>query len=311
MLPAERPGARTSLTDDPDRPVRMPVPADDLGHPLDEFFDRIREHRGRRYASYDSARPNGRHSAVVTMVHDESVFLPIWLAYYSRHFAPEDIHVLDNDTTDGSTDRDGFVRVPVAHDSVDMTWMMRTVQDYQHELIDRYDAVLVTDVDEIVAPDPHWGTLGQYLDRFDEPWVNCLGYELLHMRDREPPFRADRPVLEQRGHWYANDDYDKPALATEPMHWKPGFHRRADDEFTLDPDLRMIHLHRMDYDICQARHRRLSARRWSPDTTEAGWASHNRVTADREFERWFYEQSSDTNIGVAVERIPDHWRGLF
>lgn len=289
----------------------MPAPRDHVRHPMEEWFADARLWRRWRYARYDPERAPRKRRAVVTMVHDESVFLPIWLRYYSRFFGPDEIHVLDHDTTDGSTDRDGFVRVPVSHESVDMTWMMRTVQDYQHDLISRYDAVLVTDVDEIVAPDPRWGTLGEYIDRFDEPFVNCLGYELLHLRNSEPPFRADRPVLRQRGHWYANDDYDKPALATEPMSWKPGFHRRADDGFSLDPDLRLIHLHRMDYDICLARHRSLAARSWSRETMSSRWAAHNRVTDERNFERWFYEESSDTNIGIALERIPDHWRGLF
>ena len=127
------------------------------------------------------------------MVHNEPVFLPIWLGYYSRFFDPPNIYVFDNESDDGSTDRDGFVRMPVRHNRVDHTWMLRTIQDFQHELLDRYDVVLVTDVDEIVAPDPRWGTLGEYLDRFDEEWVNCLGYELLHVREEEPPLRLDRP----------------------------------------------------------------------------------------------------------------------
>ena len=47
--------------------------------------------------------------------------------------------------------------------------------------------VLVTDVDEIVAPVPEWGPLDHYLDHFDEEWVNCLGYEILHQRDVSRP----------------------------------------------------------------------------------------------------------------------------
>lgn len=288
----------------------MPVPQENVRHPLEEWFESARQWRRWRYASYDPAKATRKRRAVVTMVHNEAVFFPIWLRYYSRFFAAEDIHVLDNESTDGSTDGRGFVRVPVSHGMVDWTWIVRTVEAYQHELMERYDAVLVTDVDEIVAPDPEWGTLGQYIDRFDEPWVNCLGYELLHLKDREPPFRPDRPVLDQRAYWYANDDYDKPALATEPMSWKPGFHRRADNGFSLDPDLRLIHLHRMDYDTCLARHRRLAARRWSREDTASGRASHNRITDEEAFERWFYEKSSDTNIGIALERIPSAWRRL-
>ncbi len=95
------------------------------------------------------------------MVHNEPFFLPIWLRYYSRFFAAEDIYVLDNDSTDGSTDRDGFVRIPVSHDRVDHTWMVRTIEELQHELLERYDVVLVTDVDEIVIAHPRAGRPGR------------------------------------------------------------------------------------------------------------------------------------------------------
>ena len=71
--------------------------------------------------------------------------------------------------------------------------MVRTVQESQHGLLESYDVVLVTDVDEIVAPDPGRGTLGDYIDRFDEEYVNCLGDEVLHLLDREPPLDLDRP----------------------------------------------------------------------------------------------------------------------
>ena len=50
---------------------------------------------------------------------------------------------------------------------------------------------------------------------------------------REPPFDPSRKVLDQRGYWFANEIYDKPVLATEPMHWKPGFHRTEDGRMRL------------------------------------------------------------------------------
>ncbi len=292
--------------------IRPPEPAQGaLEHPLNEFFAPIRKWRADRYADYrPGERPRPRRAAL-TMVHDEPVFLPIWLAYHRRFFGPEDIYVLDNDTTDGSTEAGGFVRVPVAHDRVDHRWMVETIAAKQRELLERYDVVVVTDVDEVIAPDPDWGTLGDYLDRFDEEWVNCLGYEVVHLPDREPPLDLERPLLEQRRFWFANDAYDKVAIATVPVDWKPGFHGREDERWNLDPDLRLIHLHRVDLEICRERHRTRRRRRWNDADLDSDWAAHNLLTEGEEFERWFLESSSSYGIDVHLEPIPEPWRRVL
>jgi hypothetical protein len=286
------------------------APYDTPEHLMAPWFGKARRERREHYA-HQRRRLRRRRRAIVTMVHNEAVFLPIWLSYYSRFFRPQDIYVLDNDSTDGSSDRPGFVRIPAAHDSVDHHWMVDTIQDLQHDLIDRYDVVVVTDVDEIIAPVPTRGTLGAYLDRFDEEWVNCLGYELLHRRDREPPLRLDRPILDQRRHWYFNGAYDKAALATVPMTWRPGFHGRADFQFNPDPDLRLIHLHRMDYDLCLERHRTRERKPWAPVDDEQGWAIHNQITDEARFARWFDEDSSFAGFDMHLEEIQPIWRGLL
>jgi glycosyl transferase family 2 len=288
--------------------VRIPEPREDVRHRLGEHFEALRRNRRARRSGGSRAR---KRRAVLTIVHNEAVFLPIWLGYYSRFFAPEDIYVLDHETRDGSTAGDAFVRIPVAHETVDHTWMVRTIEQHQHELLDRYDVVLVTDVDEIVAPNPAWGTLGEYINGFEEEYVNCLGYEILHLVDRERPFDLSRKVLDQRRYWFANEIYDKPALATEPMRWKPGFHRTEDGRMRPDPDLRLIHLHRMDYEICRERHRHRQARSWNERDVTLDWATHNRITEEAAFAHWFYE---DTNVAwneMIVERIPATWRGVF
>jgi hypothetical protein len=290
----------------------IPEPGDSPDHPMAPWFAQFRSQRRAHYASRPQRRRRRRRTrAAITIVHDESVFLPIWLRYYSRFFAAEDIYVLDNGSAEDVLARGGFVRLPVVHDTVDHVWMVQTIERLQHQLIDRYDVVLVTDVDEIVAPDPRWGTLGDYLDRFDEEWVNCLGYEVLHMRDFEPPLRAGEEILAQRGYWFFNDGYDKAALATVPMQWRPGFHGRSDFHYNLDPDLRMIHLHRVDYEICLARHRRRSMRAWAPQDDREGWATHNRIVDADEFQRWFYEDSCFPNLQIKPEPIPGPWRGVL
>jgi hypothetical protein len=278
-------------------------------HPVAPWFAQFRSER-RATRVQAATRRSRRTRALITIVHNEPVFLPIWLRYYSRFFAPEDIFVLDNDSAPGTLPEAGFVRIPASHDTVDHTWMVRTVERLQHELIERYDMVLVTDVDEIVAPHPRCGDLGGYLDDFGEEWVNCIGYELLHQPDREPAIDLSAPILAQRSCWFINGGYDKPALATTPMHWRPGFHGRQDFGMRFDPDLRLIHLHRMDYDLCLARHRARSAKRWAEADADAGWAVHNLLTEPEPFDAWFFGDSGFPGVPVTPEPISEAWRSV-
>ena len=284
-------------------------PDDSPQHPLAPWFQDARRRRSDR-RSRAAPPTSAPRRAIITIVHNESLLLPIWLAHYGKYFAPRDIYVLDNETTDGSTMRDGFVRIPVSRDGLDNLWMVDQVSALQHDLLGRYDIVVVTDVDEIVAPSLRSGTLGDYLDRFDEEWVNCLGYEVIHQRDSEPSLRPDRPIMRQRGHWFCNAYYDKPAIASAPMSWGPGFHGRSDRAFNLDPDLRMIHLHRLDYEICKARHRERARRSWASLDARKGWGAHNFITDEPAFHRWFYLQDDAAHPLMRIERIPEPWRHL-
>lgn len=283
---------------------------DSPNHPLAPWFGLRRELRRAHYRKLPPRR-HPRTRAIITMVHNEALYFPIWLRYYSRFFTADDIYVFDHETTDGSTSGGGFQRIPVEHPTVDHRWMVDTITDLQHELVNRYEVTVVTDVDEIIMTRPDHGGLGAYLDRFEEEWVNCLGYELLHMREREPPLDPAQPILAQRGWWFANDGYDKAAIATAPMHWRPGFHGRVDYQFNPDPDLRLVHLHRMDYELCRQRHISRSRRPWAPDDAHEQWAAHNLITEDEAFRHWFYEESSFPGIPVTPEPIPPQWRAEF
>ncbi|MFE9749861.1 RICIN domain-containing protein [Saccharothrix saharensis] len=262
-----------------------------------------------RWRLHTGVAPGGTR-AVMTMVYNEEVLLPIWLGYYSRFFAPEDIYVLDHGTTDGSTDRPGFNRVPVHHDEYSGQWQRDVCQRFQHELIERYDVVLHTDVDEIVAPDPRSGDLGEYIDRFDDDFVTCTGYEVLHMKDTEPAYDPGRPVLDQRGTWFPNDRYAKPLLARVPMHWVSGCHDREDRLVHRDASLHLLHLHRFDYDHGLTRHRVRTDRKQRQRDVERGWGYQNRITDENRYARWFYQEGIKGG-SIEPEPIPPQWKGLF
>jgi hypothetical protein len=248
--------------------------------------------------------------AIVTMARNESVFLPIWWHYYSRFFKPEDIFILDHESTDGSTSGAGFVRIPVTHPVVDWGWHRDRLQEMQHQLIQRYEMVLCTDVDEIVATDPRIGDLTDYMNNFKDDFVNCRGYEILHMKDIEPSYDPQQKIMAQRFHWYYNPAYSKPLLAREPMQWHGGLHSRVDGLVKEDPSLFLIHLHRFDYTICLSRHKQRIAQPWNQRDVDENWGYQNRITEEEQFHRWFYGDSC-SGIPINVELIPEYWRGLI
>lgn len=248
--------------------------------------------------------------AVVTLVRDEPVFLPIWLRYYRRFFAPQDIHVLDHGGAGELAEEFGFTRIPVRQPVFGAEWQRDTVQRHQHDLLDRYDVVLFADADEIVAPDPRSGDLGDYLDTFDDDFATCQGYEILHVTEREPAFDPAEPVLAQRSYWYRNDMYSKSLPARVPMLWNLGFHHRLDQKKNVDPLLYLIHLHRMDYETCLDRHKNRAAFPRAEKDLAQGWGYQNRVTDPAGFREWFYQDSCGGGA-IQEEEIPPYWRGLF
>jgi hypothetical protein len=247
--------------------------------------------------------------AVVTLVRDEQVFLPIWLRYYRQFFAAQDTYVLDHGGADKLADQFEFTRIPVRQPVFGAEWQREVIQHHQHDLVDRYDVVLFADADEIVAPDPRSGDLGDYLDNFDQDFVTCQGYEVLHSVDHEPSFDLARPVLSQRSFWYRNDVYSKSLLARVPMLWHLGFHHRLDLRKNIDPTLYLIHLHRMDYETCLARHQNRAAFPRADKDRANDWGYQNRITDPDAFRQWFYQDSCGTGL-IEPEEIPPHWHDL-
>ncbi len=172
----------------------------------------------------DGARPR----AAFTIVHDEPVMLPLWLRYYGRFFAADDLFVLAHDTSDGSTDGLAAVChvVPVHREAAfDHRWLRSVVEDFQAFLLRSYDTVLFTEVDEFVVADPlrHSG-LDAYIDALDAPAVRCSGFNVVHQED-EDPLRFDMPLLAQRRCWHASLGYSKRLLSRIPLQWSAGISR--------------------------------------------------------------------------------------
>jgi Glycosyl transferase family 2 len=253
-----------------------------------------------------------RPRAAFTIVKDEPVMLPRWLDYYGRYFAPGDLYVLNHDSTDGTTGAvSGRCQVVPVHrePAFDHRWLRDTVETFQCFLLRSYETVLFAEVDEFLIADPnHYGGLADYIDRLDRTAARCLGFNVVHQHD-EPPLRWNAPILAQRQRWHASLQYSKRLIARVPLHWTEGFHEElnAPDE-PPDPHLMLVHLHRVDYHWCLARHRASATRRWSEEDIARGDGAHNRIADPAEFEEWFRD---GPDLDAPREFIPEHIRGVL
>ena len=261
-----------------------------------------------------------RKVAVFTIVQNEPTFLPVWSRYYQSHVPSRDLFVLDHDSTDATTITAAreLNYVPVhRNESFNHHWLRDVVERFQSFLLESYELVLFAEVDEIVAPDPQvWPQgLGQFLDNkpmTKSGYIRCTGYDIVHQRHQgEPALDWNLPLLGQRRFCRRSKRYSKPLLAGHPLQWEVGFHRLRPRENLMsdpDPELLLLHLHRVDYDTCRAKTLENASRRWSAADVSAGYGYQNRIVHDDEFERWFHTDFDDTLY--EVEPFARTWESI-
>ena len=200
--------------------------------------------------------------AVITVVRDEAVMLPRWVDHYSRQCgSPERLLVIDDNSTDGSTD--GLpcpvVRLPRREHPDWGSTRMRMVNAFATGLLQTHEAVAFADADEFLVADPEkYATLRELVaDRPDVKALGAIGLNVVHRVDDEPPLDPDRPVLAQRRTAKFVPKMCKPAIKREAGHWAAGSHGLR-MPYAIDRDLYLFHLKFADRDhlAATAAHRR-------------------------------------------------------
>lgn len=212
--------------------------------------------------------------AIFTIVREENFYLPKWHAYYGKNLPDCDLYVV-NHVPKTSKEPDtccDFLKntettVYVEDEEFFSTeWIRDTAQKYQKMLLEKYEAVIFTDVDEIIVPNQQSGfeTLNDFMIHFlnskETNW-RVTAYSLIHLPDQhEPKFDFNKNIFEQRMYWYRDQVYDKPLISKIPLQWIYGFHKAANMNPTPHPHLILIHLHQFDLDWYLKRHMR-----WAKD----------------------------------------------
>jgi len=263
----------------------------------------------------DNNRGGKKKCAIFVMVQNEKIFLPIWLKYYTKYFDGDDIFVFDHRTTDGSIEdcagsyKFRTIKLDYPY-SFDHKWFQFFEEITHAKLLQFYEYVIFTDIDEILFADPEkYSGLDDYLSRLKENKVRCLGYELIHMKDKEQTFDLDKPVLAQRHYWYRSIWYDKTLISNIPLQWRIGNHKIFGKKAPQDKYLLLIHLHKLDFDMCWNKSVERSKLPWTDFDLKSKRGWQNRITDIEEFKEYFYNWPKN----IKITEIPEELRqtGLF
>lgn len=190
--------------------------------------------------------------AVLTVARDEAVMLPRWVAHYGAQVGVDNLVVFDDNSSDGSTDDLPCTvhRIPGFRPGMFEGSRMRLVSGVARGLLETYDVVMFTDVDEFVLADParHASLPDLLRARPDAEVLAPLALNVVHHVGVEDPLDPARPVLGQRRFATFAPVMCKPAIKRVPASWGHASHGIR-HPYTVEPELFMVHLKFADRDL--------------------------------------------------------------
>lgn len=214
--------------------------------------------------------------AALTMVRNDDIFLRKWVDYYGKQLGRENLFVyfdgLDQEIPDFCAGVNVSAQVhtdcPVhVGDKLRISFLNKCAA----ELLDKYDAVIGTDVDEFLIPDPSLGMgLAEFLsdpayDRYVT--VSGLGIDVGQKLGEESAVDAGRPFLSQRHYAKLSTRYTKSSVLMKKAEWGSGFHRVIGHNFHILPNLYLFHFGCVDMD-------RITGKMSDRETVNNGWSRH-------------------------------------
>lgn len=198
--------------------------------------------------------------AAITMARDEGLMIRHWVDHYSRQLGADNVYVIDDHSSDGSTDElPGLgcrvLRFPYLNKYGFEQSRIGLVNSISAGLLYAYDAVLFSDADEFVVAEPqkYAGLRELVAARPDLPALGVLGYNVVQHPATEPePLDFSRPLLRQRRWAKFVPLMCKPSLKWEPVPWARASHG-IKVRYDIDPELFMFHFKFADRDQLLAR----------------------------------------------------------
>ncbi len=214
--------------------------------------------------------------AAVTMVYNEAEYLPVWLRHSAAQVGMENCYVIDHGSDDGSTDGLPCNVIRIPRSPYDPAKQSKFNSEFCSSLLNWFDWVLYSDVDELVMADPKIApNLREYCRRPLPDVVTAIGLNSIHRPQSEPPLDFNKPLAAQRPYVCTASSMCKPLLIRKPVVWSPGSHS-SDAELVFD-HLYLFHLRWVDLPYGLKRLHKTRAMAWV--NTAAG--VHQRVEDEK------------------------------
>ena len=208
------------------------------------------------------------------MVRNDEFFLRKWVEYYSAQIGVSNLYVYFDGNDQVVPDFCAGVNVCVrervpglvaAADRGRIDFLSSQAAD----LLQKYDMVIGTDVDEFLVVDPALGmSLTDFLSQLpDRVSYSGLGIDIGQHLGKETEIVETVPFLKQRHFARLSTRYSKSTVITRPVQWGSGFHRVRNTDFKIIKDLYLFHFGCVDM-------KRLEAKFSDKDKIATGWERH-------------------------------------
>ena len=190
--------------------------------------------------------------AAVTIVRNSDFFLRKWRSHYGSLFGSDHLYVIHDGVLDQSDP--AFMPNDIQHEfrrsrkNFDME-----AAEFQsklcNKLLNDYDIVIRTDVDELLTVDPlHGGWSDVYEECFQSGYVYSLGLDVVHRDDIEPSFDLTNSIFSQREHGILSPGFSKPHIISQPVRWTSACHTVFDKDLIVSKSSVMLHIGLFDRD---------------------------------------------------------------
>lgn len=212
--------------------------------------------------------------AALTMVRNDDFFLGKWTAWYGAMLGKENLYIFfdgEDQTVPECTNGCFTKLLPRVEGNVQASDKRRIdiMSEFAAGLLDRYDMIIGTDIDEFLIVDPDLGkSLPEYLsglevDGFNS--VSALGCDVIQNIRKEGGLDSGATLLSQRRYARLSTRYTKASVLCKPVQWGSGFHRTRKGNYHIVPGLYLFHFGCADMSFLGLKmdDKDLSARGWN------------------------------------------------